>query len=41
MIADNERTQRQLATEVGLQLALVDRRAIELDRMSIDELTGR
>ncbi len=40
VIADNERTQRQLATEVGLQLALVERRAIELDRMSIDELTG-
>lgn len=40
VITDNERTQRQLATEVGLQLALVERRAIELDRMSIDELTG-
>lgn len=40
VIRTNEATMTQLKTEEGLQLALDRRRDIELDRLSIDEMTG-
>jgi len=39
-IAKIQSTQQSLATESGFQAALAVRRAIELDRWAIDELTG-
>lgn len=40
VIRENERTIKHLKTDEGFQRALEERRAIELDRMSIDEMTG-
>lgn len=40
VIRTNEATMTQLKTEEGLQFALDRRRDIELDRLSIDEMTG-
>lgn len=39
-IGQNEATIRQLNTDTGLRSALDQRREIELDRMTIDEITG-
>ncbi|MFT6302717.1 MAG: hypothetical protein ACJAY2_001902, partial [Pseudomonadales bacterium] len=36
----NEATIERLDTHAGLKMALNKRRSIELDRMTIDEITG-
>lgn len=40
-IRQNENVIERLNTQAGLQMALNQRRSIELDRMTIDEITGR
>jgi len=40
VIRTSEETVKQLKTDEGLQLALERRRDIELDRLSINEMTG-